>query len=288
MLEPIRGEVVRIWSALNPDAELQLIDLRVSTKKLSVGIAQDGSPLATGASKVDIFSTAQRITLAISVFLPRAMQSGSPFGFLVLDDPIYAFDSWRVRFLAGELMRLAERYQVIVFTHDDRLWRELLSLGNLPTLVTMRREPRSRIEVETAMRPGELLLQDLDKVLTGEHWRPLGDEAARAVMTLAMCRQAIDTAVTCQVEILGRKIGKHEQQIARDLSGQYRTRERLELLNTYAVAAGLSPMQYTDLEPTINALNEATHGVAPASVATCRDWLDASQRLVRRVYEISA
>ena len=52
-------------------------------------------------------------------------RSGGPFGFLLVDDPVHAFDDLRVDLVSDELVRLARDRRVAVFTHDSRLTEHL-------------------------------------------------------------------------------------------------------------------------------------------------------------------
>jgi hypothetical protein len=293
---PIGTQVVQIWSDLNADADLKLTGLSLTggvrqARKVDVTLSADGTPVSDGASNAAILSTGQRNALSLAAYLPRATQPASPFGFLVLDDPIHAFDVWRVRYLAKHLVSLAERYQIIVFTHDDRLWRELRALGCRPTHIRLDRPggQKSHVRVKDVTRPSELMLDELQKVLDQENREPLGTEGARIAMTLAMCRQAVDTEVTTQLEILGRRLGKTEADIHADLRRARGTRDQLDLLNDYATAANRPPLAYGGFTSTINALNDGAHGRVPrnATLETCRDWVRQSRQLARRVYALA-
>ena len=59
-------------------------------------------------------------------------------------------------------------------------------------------------------------------------------------MTLAICRQVIDTEVITQVEILGRRLGLAEEEIRSELSVALRIRDQLNLLRHYTKNANLS------------------------------------------------
>jgi hypothetical protein len=130
---PIGKEVMELWSILNPDADLKLTGIALTggtklRRSVALNLADGDVALPTGKNSSAVLSTGQRNALSLATYLPRATQPESPFGFLILDDPIHAFDTGRVRYLAQHLMTLAERFQVVVFTHDDRLWRELRGL----------------------------------------------------------------------------------------------------------------------------------------------------------------
>jgi hypothetical protein len=294
VFDPIREEVVRIWQGLNADADLTLTNVGLAggvrqAQKVVYELAVDGTPVPGGSGRAEVLSTGQRNALSLAAYLPRAAQATSPFGFLILDDPIHAFDSFRVRFLATELIRLAERYQVIVFTHDDRLWREVRAQDGRPTHVRLRRRlgQRSLVEAENVTRPAEHLLLELEAVLSSEA-RPqdaVGTAEARALMALALCRQAVDTAVVSQVEILVRKAGGDDDAVANALRGKHTTRDQLAELNQRARAVGLQTIDLSPYQGTIAALNNAAHGAVPLPMDE-RALLRDTRRLVRRVHEV--
>ena len=68
-----------------------------------------GKPVA-----LSMLSAGQRNALLLAPLL--AVSRGGPFGFLVLDDPVHAFDQVRVDRLAQLIHDLAEDRRVIVLT----------------------------------------------------------------------------------------------------------------------------------------------------------------------------
>jgi hypothetical protein len=292
VFHPIRDEVVRIWQDLNADSDLTLTNVGLTggvrqAQKVIYQLAVDGTPVPDGSGRAEVLSTGQRNVLSLAAYLPRATQETSPFGFLILDDPIHAFDSFRVNYLARELIRLAERYQVIVFTHDDRLWREVRALDYTPRHIRLRRlaGQRSHVKVEAARWPGEPLLKELENVLASERWESVGTAEARTAMTLALCRQAVDTAVTTLIEILGRRTGRDADEIDRELGRVRKTRDQLDLLTTWAAAAGLPALDLRRFQPTITVLNDAAHGRAPGTVDQCQRWMRSTRDLVEYLYQ---
>ncbi|MBX6750087.1 MAG: hypothetical protein IRY85_10535 [Micromonosporaceae bacterium] len=292
VFHPIRDKVVQIWRDLNADTDLTLTNVALAggvrqAQKVTYELAVDGTPVRGGSGRAEVLSTGQRNALSLAAYLPRATQENSPFGFLILDDPIHAFDSFRVNYLAQELIRLAERYQVIVFTHDDRLWREVRALDYTPRHIRLRRLPgqRSHVKVEAARWPGEPLLKELENVLTGEKWESVGTADARVTMTLALCRQAVDTAVTTLIEILGRRHGRGQDEIESALGGIRKTRDQLDLLGRWAAEARLPALDLGRFQSTISALNDAAHGNAPGTVEQCRRWMRNTRDLVEYLYQ---
>jgi hypothetical protein len=291
IFEPIGDDIERLWSALNPDSDLMLgdVDLTggvVQQRKVSLDITVDGVKPPRGVDGTRAMSAGQRNALSLAAYLPRATQSGTPFGFLVLDDPIHAFDTWRVRYLAKELIKLAESFQVVVFTHDDRLWREVRALDGRPCHIRLERArgAQSRVVVKDVTRPGELLLDELDRILQGERKDSIGTDDARTAMTLALCRQALDVEIVTQMEILGRRLGKDDEDLERDLTAAFTTQQQLDLLNDYATQAKRPTVDYSRCQWTIDALNAGAHGETVAqSLQRVRD----ARRLVTLIAGVS-
>ncbi len=68
-----------------------------------------------------VMSQGELMSLALSLFVPRVSFDETPFGFVLIDDPVQSMDPMRVDQLAMILDQLAKKRQVVVFTHDDRL-----------------------------------------------------------------------------------------------------------------------------------------------------------------------
>ncbi|GIE36140.1 hypothetical protein Ait01nite_091850 [Actinoplanes italicus] len=288
---PIAKEVTELWSVLNPDADLKLngIALAGGTKirrTVTLDLADGSMALPTGKDSSAVLSTGQRNALSLATYLPRATQPESPFGFLILDDPIHAFDTGRVRYLAKHLMTLAERFQVVVFTHDDRLWRELRAHGALPTHIRMDRhgDGQPQVRVRHVASPGIQRLDDIQKILGAERGASIGTPEAVTAMTLAICRQAVDTEAVAQIEILGRRIGLPEATVVADLKRARKTLDQLALLNNYAGRVGHRPINIDSFTPTVHALNGASHGRAPQGDPQL--WVRQTRRLIKTVQEI--
>src|ERR671920_1045936 len=91
---------------------------KVGQQKMAVfDVTVDGAP----ASAFGVMSQGELSALAVSIFLPRASLPDSPFGFMVIDDPVQSMDPAKVDGLARVLEKVAVERQVVVLTHDDRL-----------------------------------------------------------------------------------------------------------------------------------------------------------------------
>lgn len=85
--------------------------------------------------------------LTLALFVPRATVEGSPFRFIVLDDPVQAMDPSKVDGFAHVLDELAKTRQVVVFTHDDRLPQAVRDLGIDARIVEVSRATNSAVKV---------------------------------------------------------------------------------------------------------------------------------------------
>ena len=90
---------------------------RANARRFSLATSIDGH----GGAALAVMSQGELNALSLSLFLARAVLPESPFGFLVIDDPVQAMDPVKVEGLARVLAEAARERQVIVFTHDERL-----------------------------------------------------------------------------------------------------------------------------------------------------------------------
>jgi ABC-type transport system involved in cytochrome c biogenesis ATPase subunit/predicted nucleic acid-binding Zn-ribbon protein len=295
LFEPIAEHAKQVWSRLNPDGGLDVTDLTLGggtkqAKKVKVRLRLGDTAVPEGGDSIRVLSTGQRNALSLATYLPRAAQQSSPFGFMVLDDPVQAFDDWRVRYLAQQLTELAESTQIVVFTHDDRLWREVVAHGARPRRIQLDRpaEERSLVRVADATSPGQLLLRELRDALCQYDGKSASinvTEEAITAFTLAVCRQALDAETCEQIEVLGRRSGKDAEAIQADLNAAQDTKRMLGLLDRYCGDAGVCTVDRTPHGEAIDALNQGSHGQAPDEVTWERrwEWLDATVELVARV-----
>lgn len=295
LFQPIAGAATRLWQRLNPDGDLAVGDFRIEggaryRAKIRAGVWAGKVPVEK--DEFGVLSTGQRNALTLAMFLPRATSPGSPFRFLLLDDPVQAFDGARVRLLARELAELAGQFQVIVLTHDERLWIEARAIAPYARRIHLERvaEPSLVVEAKEATSTGRLMLSELAATLAA-HGRgvPLQDAAVTA-LTLACCRQALDAEVTVQVLALGSRAGRGIEELRKDLADNSTTRARLDLLDRCLKDAGAQPVDRAAHAGTVDALNQGSHGQAPpvATAAMRLHWHSETTQLVERVLEASA
>lgn len=198
-LRPLAEESAAIWNLLRHESNVTLGPVTLagkgSMKRVLLDVQVDGSD----ASALGVMSQGELHSLALALFLPRVTVSRSPFGFVVIDDPVQSMDPAKVEGLAQVLSRVAEQRQVIVFTHDTRL-REAVTRLQLPaTVLEVSRKEGSVVRI----RPGgDEVSRALDDARAISLSAKLPPAAALAVVA-GLCRTALEAAF---VEVLRRKL----------------------------------------------------------------------------------
>lgn len=150
-------EILRWWELLRPDEPTSFHGLeRGGTGRryldLKARLGAPGSP-ASGVIRdaVAVFSDSQLNCLGLAAFLARTVREGT--GFVALDDPVPASDEeHRAFFIDRVLQELVDSsIQVIVLTHDERMWKDLqerYSHLGLDTFLVTREDPHVGAVVE--------------------------------------------------------------------------------------------------------------------------------------------
>jgi hypothetical protein len=296
LFEPISAKVRDLWSALSSDGDLTITDVNMGggvrqAGKINIGLALGELKLKPGPETLQVLSTGQRNALSLATYFPRATQPGSPFNFLVLDDPVQAFDVWRVRFLARLLADVAKTHQVIVLTHDERLWHELRAQGQGIEHIRLSRKPggRSSITATNITSPGAAYLEELEQVLNTEQKTPVGTDRASTVMTLTLCRQALDAELSLHIEVLGRRAHLSPEEISEARDRRSETRDQLNLLNEYAELVGARPVVTDSYKGTISTLNSAAHGraLAEPTAGQRKKWIKDTRQLIKLIRAVA-
>jgi hypothetical protein len=222
--QPIADEARRIWDILKLQSNVELgrpeLDGTGTRRRVKLDVTVDG---VEGAA-LGVMSQGELHSLALSLFLPRATMSESPFRFLVIDDPVQSMDPSRVDGLARLLQEVGATRQVVVFTHDDRLPEAVRRLGIDARVLEVGRQPGSVVTVVEALTPVERNLEDARAVAND---RDLPPEVARRVVP-GFCRAAVEAA--CVQVIRRRRIGRGEDHAAvEDLIAPLTTRKLVSL-----------------------------------------------------------
>lgn len=224
-LRPIIDRIKQNWAQLRQASNVDLVDLRLAGTAKQAHVDFDLSVDGTDAGGLGVLSQGETNALALSVFLPRATLSASPFGFLVIDDPVQAMDPSKVDGLAQMLARAGETRQVVVFTHDERLPEAVRRLAIPARVLRVSRRASSQVQVDVAKDPTEALLDDARQVVKGE--TVPADVAAQVVP--GICRTAVEATLN---EIVRRRLlasGTGHAEVEELIAGAKRLWERLSL-----------------------------------------------------------
>lgn len=202
---PIADHAREVWGLLRQQSNVALEKLylggQANRRHVEMEVTVDG---VEGAA-LGVMSQGELNALALSLFVPRATLPGSPFRFMVIDDPVQSMDPSRVEGLARLLDRVARDRQVIVFTHDDRLPEAARRLGLPARVVEVTRREKSQVEVTPLRDP---VSRYLDDALAVARTESLPEEAGRRVVP-GLCRMALEAG--CSEAVRRRRLGRGER-----------------------------------------------------------------------------
>ncbi|MGH2379877.1 MAG: hypothetical protein ACRDG7_01500, partial [Candidatus Limnocylindria bacterium] len=201
---PIADSAQEVWGMLRMQSSVELKKIVLTgagtARKVVLEVTVDGMD---GAA-LGVMSQGELNSLALSLFMPRATLSESPFRFVVIDDPVQSMDPARVDGLARMLEKAAQIRQVIVFTHDDRLARSCRLLGIDAKIVEVTRRAESVVELRPGHDPVSRYCNDAWAIAKSEDLDP----ATAARIVGVFCRSAIEAA--CIEAVTRRRLAKGE------------------------------------------------------------------------------
>ena len=225
-LAPISDRAHDAWRMLSKDSNVQLGKIHLTSSATRRAVSIDAQVGGVGSEALTVLSQGEQNSLALGLYLARATSEESPFRFLVLDDPVQAMDPTKVEGLAELLAELAQKRQIVVFTHDNRLADAVRRLPISPTILEVSRGEQSRVWVTSSLRPSARYLDDARALLKADPAPP----AAKQRVVPGLLRQAIEAAAwgwyVDKRLGAGEPLGKVEQH----WTDKHRTRGRLELL----------------------------------------------------------
>jgi DNA repair exonuclease SbcCD ATPase subunit len=189
-LRPFAQRSQEIWQKLCEHSSVTLGSITLAGTPNRGSIKLDVAVDDMDAPAYSVMSQGELHSLALSLFLPRATHAASPFGFLLIDDPVQSMDPEKVEGLARVLDTCARDRQVIVFTHDTRLQQAIAHLGIEATVLRVTRQTNSVVGVETVTDPVEQALAEARAISMDPG---LPQDVADHVLP-AMCRVAVEAA----------------------------------------------------------------------------------------------
>lgn len=236
-LAPLADRAREIWSMLRQESNVDLGALTLeganTRRRVELLATVDGQD----AGAFGVMSQGELNALALALFLPRATAADSPFGFLVIDDPVQAMDPAKVDGLAQVLERTAQDRQVVVLTHDDRLPEAVRRLQIPARILEVTRDGGSAVVVHESSNPAERYLQDA-RAIAKDEGSP-ADVIASVVPEL--CRLALEA--TCRDAWFRTRLldGSTRSEVERQWTAAQKTRQRLALVVTGSPDTTLDP-----------------------------------------------
>ena len=286
---PVAAKVKETWDQLRQNSSVEIADVVLAGSKTRRNVNVQVNVDGIDGVALGVMSQGELHALALSLFVPRATLPASPFGFVLVDDPVQAMDPARVDGLASLLAELAKIRQVVVFTHDDRLPDATRRLSLNATVIEVTRRPSSVVEARVAQHPAYTYLDDAWGVAKSQQ---VPNDVVRRVVP-GLCRHAVEAAC---IDVACRKLlaaGTAHADVERVLADQN------TLLQTLALAifgdAGRSGdvMSHVNSKwggragDTVMVCNKGAHAVAATFTAgQAKDLVSNARDLVDRLVEL--
>ena len=223
---PIEQRARRNWTLLGRGSNISLDDLeltgRANARRLDISTSIDGQDGAALA----VMSQGELNALSLSLLLARAVLPESPFGFLVIDDPVQVMDPVKVEGLARVLAEAARERQVIVFTHDKRLQAAVRRLRIKHRMLEVRRREPSVVTCAPVEDPVRRHLADARAVLLTKDL----DETTRRGVIPNSCRQAIEASCIEAVRRSRAEAGRDQAKTEEDISHAQTLNDKLKIV----------------------------------------------------------
>ncbi|MFF3554673.1 AAA family ATPase [Streptomyces tsukubensis] len=251
----------RVKSLLD-DAGILLEDVRLTAQLAEVRVQNPaGQPLS-----LSMLSAGQRNAFLLAPLL-ATIESG-PFGFLVLDDPVHAFDDIRVDRLAAVLAEISMHRRVLVFTHDERLKTHLMARSlNCQSWAISRDLETGVISLESTDQLWQMLLSDAEAVRALAPKLSVNGYLNETQIIRGLLRQAIDIALHDSVVRNAISQGRDVRDDLRLLDSCQNTMARIDMAEEIiSVPAGdkhpvsVAKFRCGDL---LRLWNNAVHGAPP-------------------------
>ncbi|MCX4092118.1 AAA family ATPase [Nocardia sp. alder85J] len=226
-MAPLAEHARRIWRGLRQQSNVDLGVVRLqgtagATRKVLLDVTVDDA----GATALGVMSQGELHALGLALFLPRATVPESPFGFVVIDDPVQAMDPAKVDGLAQVLAAVARSgRQVVVFTHDERLAEAVRRLRLGATVLDVQRRERSVVEVRVGQDPVRRYLDDANALL---RTRQL-PKAIATELVVTCCRSAVEAAALARARAQLLADGVDHREVQRRVDAARTTREKVSL-----------------------------------------------------------
>jgi hypothetical protein len=281
-LAPIVHAAQENWKQLRHESNVALGDIALRKAGVQRYAAFDVNVDGAASSAFGVMSQGELSALAVSIFLPCAALPQSPFGFMVIDDPVQSMDPAKVDGLARVLAHAAQERQVIVLTHDERLPEAARRLALDARIIAVKRRARSKVELVACPPPSDRHIGDA--VALAKTDELAHDVRARVIP--GFCRSAVEAACDARIRKQRIEAGVPHADVERELESL------TSVTASLATAFGLTISQGREIntrlrkiggDDAVTAVRIMRAGAHELVHADSDALIDATKRIVRAI-----
>jgi hypothetical protein len=261
------GEVKTLYDMLNPGANVVFQGMEPGTDQMKLHAASFGVQMPAAAN----LSECQLNCLGLSVWVMQATSPGSPFGFIVLDDPVQAMDDDHAEaFLSTMVPHLIDGCgkQVIVLSHVQNITDRLQTI-NLS-------RPHRYFHLDNYAQSGPIVTEQarIAKMLAHIKGCAQGNVANR--------EHAVDR-LRVLIELLIREL--HLTKVGTPAPAKYDNAPTGELLKLFRTIPSTTPQEHSGLADTVGFSDPAHHsqvGYSTPLTTAINPHIDRVSSLLKR------
>lgn len=261
------GEVKTLYDMLNPGANVVFQGMEPGTDQMKLHAASFGVQMPAAAN----LSECQLNCLGLSVWVMQATSPGSPFGFIVLDDPVQAMDDDHAEaFLSTMVPHLIDSCgkQVIILSHVQSITDRLQTI-NLS-------RPHRYFHLDNYAQTGPVVTEQARIAKMLAHIK------ACAQGNVANREHAVDR-LRVLIEVLIREL--HMMKIGTPAPAKYDNATTGDLLKLFRTIPDTTPQEHSGLADTVGFADPAHHsqvGYSTPLATAINPHIDRVSGLLRR------
>ncbi|HMF68557.1 MAG TPA: hypothetical protein VK602_13220 [Phyllobacterium sp.] len=261
------ADVKGLYDRLNRGADVVFDHMEPGTDSMKLFATSFGTPMSAAAN----LSECQLNCLGLAMWLMRATTPSSPFGFVLLDDPVQSMDDDHTEaFISDIVPHLLDDHgkQVIVLSHVKRITERLRELNGSRQVKLYHYETYERAgPTITEQIPLQMLLAEIKGAARG-------NEENR--------KYCVDR-IRVLIEHFVREL--HLNQMGVPAPSQYDRATPAQLLPLFQTITGTTPQEHVGLRDTVRFCDPAHHtqvGYAVPVLSNIQPHIDRLEGLLRK------
>jgi hypothetical protein len=261
------GEVKDLYDRLNRGADVVFDHMEPGTDSMKLHATSFGTPMSAAAN----LSECQLNCLGLAMWLMRATTPSSPFGFVLLDDPVQSMDDGHAEaFISDIVPHLLDghRKQVIVLTHVKRITERLRELNGARQVKLYHYESYERLSPTiTEQIPLQMLLAEIKGAARGNEQN----------------RKYCVDRIRVLIEHFVREL--HLKQMHVPAPSQYDRATAAQLVPLFQTITGTTPQEHVGLRDTVRFCDPAHHtqvGYSVPVASNIQPHIDRLDGLLRK------